>query len=158
MRTALLTCQLAACVRFAGYVAAPSAWWLLPFEAGHGYSFALLYSVQAMLAEEYAGLGLQAYVLGVCNSAQQVGAVLATLIWSGLITAAGLHAAFTAAAVFFAVVATPLLLPSEGGGAACAAAARLVRRRRAARLLGRAVRRSDHQDAVGSELPPTGPS
>ena len=41
-----------------------SPWWVLPFEIGHGYSFAVVYTSMALLAEEFAPIGLQATVLG----------------------------------------------------------------------------------------------
>ena len=155
MATALLTCQLAAAVRFSGYVAMPSAWWVLPFELGHGYSFAISYTANALLGEEHAAAGLQATVLGIANSAQQIGALAATLGWS-FIAAAGMRTAFTAAAILFAIAAAPLLCApcASSYGSSCRRAhecccLQLCRRRGTSRLLAKAARRSDEH---GSEL------
>ena len=46
---------------------------VLPFEAGHGWSFALAYSCMSLVSDEFAAAGLQATVVGVLNSAMQVG-------------------------------------------------------------------------------------
>ena len=152
MFTALLTCQLAAAVRFSGYVTMPSAWWVLPFELGHGYSFAISYTVNALLGEEHAASGLQATVLGMASSAQQIGALAATLGWSALIEAAGMRLAFTAATILFATAAVPLLCTpcASSDGCSCRRAhACCCRRRGTSSLLAKAARRSDEH---GSEL------
>ena len=136
MVNALLTCQLAASIRFLGYVTMPTCWHVLPFEVGHGWSFALVYTSMALLGEEFHHLGLQATVLGLANSCQQVGSLFAMLAWSGLISAVHLRSAFKIAVGLFAVVATPLIVTMARG--AC-----IQRRRRRAALLERAVERSD---------------
>ncbi len=46
---------------------------VLPFEAGHGWSFALAYSCMSLASDEFAAAGLQATVVGVLNSAMQAG-------------------------------------------------------------------------------------
>ena len=157
MRNALLVCQLAAAIRFLGYVSVHSPWWVLPFEVGHGFSFAVVYTSMSLLAEEFAPVGLQATVLGVATSAQTAGALIATLGWSELISVAGMRAAFAAAVALFAIASTPLLLtlPIDHGPTCRRAWSRLLRSD--GRLLTRAVGRSD--DAVahggsdgGSEL------
>ena len=38
---------------------------VLPFEAGHGWSFALAYSCMSLASDEFAAAGLQATVVGV---------------------------------------------------------------------------------------------
>ena len=53
--------------------AAESPLAVLPFEAGHGWSFALAYSCMSLVSEDFAAAGLQATVVGVLNSAMQVG-------------------------------------------------------------------------------------
>lgn len=110
LRQALLTCQLAACFRFGGWVLVTDPWWILPFESGHGWSFALMYTCSALLAEEFAEVGLQATVLGVAQSAQQAGSLAATLLWTALISALGMRTAFRIAAALFALAALPLAL------------------------------------------------
>ena len=82
--TALLTCMLAAAIRCFGYVTMRSIWAVLPFEAFHGWAFAIMYTSLALLGEEYASVGLQATVQGLGNSAQQAGSFSAVLIWSAL--------------------------------------------------------------------------
>ena len=109
LRTALLTCMLAATFRFSGWVAVTSAWWVLPFEVGHGWSFALYYTCAALLAEEFTASGLQATVLGCSSSALQAGSLVATLLWTLLITELGMRTAFLLAALLFAVASLPLL-------------------------------------------------
>ena len=138
MVNALLTCQLAAAIRFLGYVSMPTCWWVLPFEVGHGWSFALMYTSLALLGEEFNHLGLQATVIGLANSCQQVGSLTAMLLWSGLISAVHLRSAFKIAVGLFAVVATPLIVTMARGACAC-----IQRRRRRAALLEKAVERSD---------------
>ena len=138
MVNALLTCQLAAAIRFLGYVSMPTCWWVLPFEVGHGWSFALMYTSLALLGEEFNHLGLQATVIGLANSCQQVGSLTAMLLWSGLISAVHLRSAFKIAVGLFAVVATPLIVTVARGACAC-----IQRRRRRAALLEKAVERSD---------------
>ena len=119
LRQALLTCQLAACFRFGGWVLVTDPWWILPFESGHGWSFALMYTCSALLAEEFAEVGLQATVLGSAQSAQQAGSLAATLLWTALISALGMRTAFRIAAALFALAALPLALETP---AVCRAA------------------------------------
>ena len=73
VRIALLTTSLAGAIRMAGWWAAESPLAVLPFEAGHGWSFALAYSCMSLVSEDFAAAGLQATVVGVLNSAMQVG-------------------------------------------------------------------------------------
>lgn len=110
LRQALLTCQLAACFRFTGWVAVTDAWWVLPFESGHGWSFALMYTCSSLFAEEWTSVGLQATVLGAAQSAQQAGSLVATMTWTALISAFGMRTAFLLAASLFGLASTPLLL------------------------------------------------
>ena len=86
------------------------AWWVLPFELNHGWTFAIYYTSAALLGEQYTAEGLQATVLGLSNSASQLGSLVATLCWSVLISEAGMRTAFTAAAALFACAALPLAL------------------------------------------------
>jgi hypothetical protein len=107
----------------------------------------------ALLGEEYAPLGLQATVLGLANSCQQLGSLAATLIWSSIIHAAGLRRAFTAAAALFGLAATPLLVPCARFAAwRLVACHRCLHRRHATRsLLGKTVQRSDeHELSAGA--------
>ena len=107
--TALLTCMLAAAIRCFGYVTMRSIWAVLPFEAFHGWAFAIMYTSLALLGEEYASVGLQATVQGLGNSAQQAGSFSAVLIWSAIVSRHGLRFAFNVASVVFAVASAPLL-------------------------------------------------
>ena len=63
----MLSCMLAAAARFGGYISVGSAAWVLPFEAAHGWSFAITYTSMALMAEEHAASGLQATILGICR-------------------------------------------------------------------------------------------
>eukprot|EP00966_Prymnesium_polylepis_P059133 1370763-Prymnesium_polylepis.1 len=60
----MLSCMLAAAIRFAGYVTMPQMALVLPFEVGHGYSFALYYTTMSLYSETFAAIGLQATILG----------------------------------------------------------------------------------------------
>ena len=116
MATALLSCMLAAAIRMTAYVSVTNIWWIYPFEVTHGWSFAIMYTAAALLGEEYASEGLQATVVGAANSAQQMGALIATLVWAVLIEATSMHVAFLAAAVLFALASLPLLLSLPAAG------------------------------------------
>lgn len=107
---ALLSCQLAAALRFTGYVTMSSVWAVLPFDVGHGWSFALVYTATALLGEGFTEDGLQATVVGLGNSAMALGQCSATLTWAALISYMGMRPAFiTAAATFLtAFAAVPL--------------------------------------------------
>ena len=109
MITALLTCTLAAAIRFFGYVSMDSIWFVLPFEAGHGWAFALMYTSVALLGEEYASVGLQATVQGLANSAQQAGSFSAVLLWSAIVSRYGLHFGFVVATTVFGIASLPLI-------------------------------------------------
>ena len=152
--TALLSCMLAAAIRFTGYITQTSVWYVLPFELGHGWSFALVYTATALLGESSNELGLQATVVGLANSAMQLGTCTAVLVWGGFVGAFGLRTAFTIAAGLFAVAAVPLAVPIGRAAlwfacnCSCRATFALCRkvlgrggRRRG--LLGSEVRRSD---------------
>jgi hypothetical protein len=99
----MVTCMLAASGRFFGWWAARSVWQLLPFEAFHGYVFAMYFTVAAKLAEEHAPLGLHATVIGASSAFQQAGQMAATVGWSAVVDACGMRASFAAAAVGFAL-------------------------------------------------------
>ena len=107
--TALLVCMLSACVRFTGWVTVSNAWFILPFESGHGIAFALSFTTMALFAEEFTKLGLQATVLGAANSSQQAGSLIATMLWTLFITNFGMRNAFEIAAATFACASLPLL-------------------------------------------------
>ena len=62
MRATLLTCCAAAALRFGGYVSITSPWWVLPFEAFHGYIFALSFTSMAVLAEDFSAKGMQVHM------------------------------------------------------------------------------------------------
>ena len=159
MRTSLLTCMLAAAIRFWGYVSVSSVWWVLPFEANHGWAFAIYYTAAAMLAEEFTSDGLQATMLGVANSAQQLGSLVATLGWSGLISAIGMRAAFSAAAMVFTAATVPLLFELPAAFARGSNARRVCHRclrGQGSRLLERGVERSSTTTLSPSR--PSGPS
>ncbi|KAL1511411.1 hypothetical protein AB1Y20_006211 [Prymnesium parvum] len=113
--TAMRTCMLAASLRFAGYVAMPHVLLVLPFELAHGYSFALWYTAMSLYSERFAARGLQATMLGMGNSAAQLGNLLATLLWSVVVELTGLRAAFAVASALFGVAALPLLPPAARG-------------------------------------------
>jgi PPP family 3-phenylpropionic acid transporter len=142
MLTALLTCMLAGCIRFFGYVVSPSVWWVLPFEFLHGWIFAIMYTSMALLAEESAADGLQATVQGLGSSAMQLGSFTAALVWSAILGSVGLRAAFSVASAVFGVAALPLIAQF-----ACCARHRLASRCRrrgdADPMLDRSTRRSD---------------
>ena len=79
VRTALDLCVAGGAIRFAGYylagafadaLGADGAYVVLPFEVFHGMSFAISYTVIAVVAEEYASVGLQATVVGAEASTQ----------------------------------------------------------------------------------------
>ena len=138
--TAMLSCMLAAAIRFAGYVTMPQMVLVLPFEVGHGYSFALYYTTMSLYSETFAAVGLQATMLGVqpsnqrlhrssarrsapiavvftgmSTSSSQLGNLVATLLWSVVVEESGLRAAFAIASVLFFVAAVPIL-PAVGRG------------------------------------------
>ena len=143
--TALLTCMAAATLRFTGYITMPNAYAVLPFEVGHGWSFALVYTATALLGEEsHLESGVQATVVGLANSMMQLGTCLATLVWAGLISEYGMRTAFTVAASLFAVASVPLVVPLVDG--LLKSAGFVCRKRRSTALLGRGTNRSD--DAV----------
>ena len=110
IRPALLTTSLAASIRFLGWFLAPVAWVVLPFEVGHGWSFALAYTSMTLTADNFAADGLQATVVGVLSSCLQLGQLAATLGWGAVVEAAGLRNSFGAASALFGVTTLPLLL------------------------------------------------
>jgi len=108
LRTALLSTSLAAALRFSGWWVAPSPWAVLPFEVGHGWSFALAYTSIAVIGDEFARDGLQATVVGLLSSAMQLGQLGATFGWGFVVEAVGLRSSFAVAAATFGIAACPL--------------------------------------------------
>jgi|EP00908_Phaeocystis_cordata_P021515 hypothetical protein len=96
----------------------------------------------SQVADAFAAAGLQATVVGLLNSAMQVGQLLSTLGWGLVVEGVGLRASFGAAALVFAVASLPLVphLPGCARGVARALRGALrrsvARRREAAGLVG----------------------
>mmetsp|Transcript_14113 Transcript_14113/g.30648 ORF Transcript_14113/g.30648 Transcript_14113/m.30648 type:complete len:149 (-) Transcript_14113:136-582(-) len=105
----MAACMIAGAIRFSGYLVATSGWALLPFEVGHGFTFAMSFTVMSVLAEEVAPDGLQATMIGALNSASQVGRIGAVMGWGVVMESAGMRAGFGFAAIIF-VAATLLML------------------------------------------------
>ena len=120
VRTALDLCVAGGAIRFAGYyfagafadaLGADGAYVVLPFEVFHGMSFPISYTVIAVVAEEYASVGLQATVVGAANSAMKAGdAMMAKLLWPLVVNAVGLRASFAVGAAVAAAASAPLWL------------------------------------------------
>jgi hypothetical protein len=132
-RTALLTCMLAGAYRFGGEAAARHAWQALPFEAGHGWSFAVGYVVRSVLSETYGTpLGLSATIVGLISTTEAFGGLIA-IVGGGLLTdVLGLRRVFGILSGALAVAALPLLwygLPSVSRAGVGAARCVLGRRR-----------------------------
>lgn len=123
LRPALLSTSFAGCIRFIGWSLAPNAWVVLPFECGHGWSFALAYTSMSAIGDLFAPVGLQATVVGLLSSCLGLGNLTATLGWGLVVETVGLRASFGAAAGVFGLAAlVPLLtmaaqLPRRRGGA-----------------------------------------
>lgn len=123
LRPALLSTSFAGCIRFIGWSLAPNAWVVLPFECGHGWSFALAYTSMSAIGDLFAPVGLQATVVGLLSSCLGLGNLTATLGWGLVVETVGLGASFGVAAGVFGLAAlVPLLmmaaqLPRRRGGA-----------------------------------------
>jgi hypothetical protein len=113
LRPALLSTSFAGCIRFIGWSLAPNAWMVLPFECGHGWSFALAYTSMSSIGDLFAPVGLQATVVGLLSSCLGLGNLTATLGWGLVVETVGLRASFGAAAGVFGLAAVlPLLMMS----------------------------------------------
>ena len=156
--TALLTCMLAAAIRFTGYVTMPNAYAVLPFEVGHGWSFALVYTATALLGEEsHLESGVQATVVGLANSMMQLGTCMATVVWAGLISGLGMRLAFRITVILFTLASVPLVLPlgiAAGRGIRVFCRVMCHWRQRNTSLLSRGAR-SDAEPSVMMATPPT---
>ena len=109
VRPALLSTSLAGAIRWFGWWAATTPLAPLPFEAGHGWSFALAFTCISLVADDFAASGLQATVVGILNSALSFGNIGATVGWGVVVEAVGLRDSFGVAALVFAVASLPLL-------------------------------------------------
>ena len=123
VRPALLSTSLAGSIRWLGWWAATTPLAPLPFEAGHGWSFALAFTCISLVADDFTASGLQQTVVGILNSALSFGNIVATVGWGVVVEAVGLRDSFGVAALVFAVAALPLLMYAPGcvRGAASAA-------------------------------------
>jgi hypothetical protein len=110
LRPALMSTSFAGCVRFIGWSVAPNAWLVLPFECGHGWSFALAYTSMSAIGDLFAPVGLQATVVGLLSSCLGLGNLTATLGWGLVVETVGLRASFGAAAAVFGIAAVAPVL------------------------------------------------
>ena len=151
VRPALLSTSLAGAVRWFGWWAATTPLAPLPFEAGHGWSFALAFTCISLVADDFTESGLQATVVGILNSTLSFGNIVATVGWGVVVEAVGLRESFGVAALVFTVAALPLLAYAPGclsGAARAALQCATDGRRRWGRRKKDAARLVDAQPAV----------